>query len=223
MKRLFFLSLLVGIALTVAAAALVPLPRHDRFPSNIEVLTNGGGQESFHIRWPQDRLALPGEIDGAAAVSAGGGLVLPAAGGAASLEVFRLRDTNGNVIGLASRSTARFPNQRVSAASSSNWVLLIPSRGSLLLAQENSADLSALRTADGYSLPAETADFWAPGSRYRITAGPAPGGRGRIISGSDEFRSLRGDYSEIWELQEISADGRTEGRITLVTYSAGDQ
>ena len=217
MKRLFLLSLLAGVALTVASAALVPLPRHVRFPSNIEVLTNGGRQESFQVRWPQDRIALPGELEGAYRVSDGGGVVISADGGLASIELFRLRDENGNVIGLASRSTAVFPGQRFDNASSSNWILMIPSRGTLLLSQEDSANLSARRSAEGFELPGETAAFWAPGSRYRISAGPAPGGRGRILGGSDEFRDLSGTYSEIWELSEISSDGRTEGRISLVT------
>ena len=221
MKRLFFLSLLAGVALTVASAALIPLPRHVRFPSNIEVLTNGGRQESFEVRWPQDRIALPGELEGAYRVSDGGGVVLPSAEGLASIELFRLRDGEGNVIGLASRSTAVFPEQRFDNATSSNWILMIPSRGTLLLSQEDSANLSARGGAGGFELPAETAEFWAPGSRYRITAGPAPGGRGRIVGGSDEFRDLSGSYSEIWELSEISSDGRTEGRISLVTVSTG--
>lgn len=219
MKRLFLLSLLAGVVVTVAAAALVPLPRHIRFPSNIEVLTNGGRQETFQLRWPQDRIALPGELDGAFPVSDGGGIVMPAADGRASVELFRLRDETGNVIGLASRSTAVFPGQRLVNASSSNWILMIPSRGTLLLSQEDSADLSARRGADGFELPAETVGFWAPGNRYRITAGPAPGGRGRILGGSNEFRDLSGTFSEIWELGEISSDGRTAGRISLVTVT----
>jgi hypothetical protein len=221
LKRLFLLSLLAGVALTVASAALVPLPRHIRFPSDIEVLTNGGRQESFQVRWPQDRIALPGELDGAFRVSGGGGVVLTSADEVASVELFRLRDDTGNVIGLASRSTAVFPGQRLVNASSSNWVLMIPSRGTLLLSQEDSANLSAGRSAEGFQLPAETAAFWAPGSRYRITAGPAPGGRGRVLGGSSEFRDLSGTFSEIWELNEISSDGRTEGRISLVTVTTG--
>ena len=221
MKRLFLLSLLAGVALTVASAALVPLPRHVRVPSNIEVLNNGGRQESFHLRWPQDRIAVPGELEGVWRVSDGGGVVMAAADGLASIELFRLRNEDGNVIGLASRSTAVFPGQRLANASSSNWILMIPSRGTLLLSQEDSANLSVRGVADSFVLPVETAAFWAPASRYRITAGPAPGGRGRILGGSNEFRALSGTYSEIWELNEISSDGRTEGRISLVTVTMG--
>ena len=217
MMRLFILSLLAGIALTVTASVLLPLPRNERFPSSIEVLTNGGRQESFIIHWPQDRIALPGQLPGTEPVVTGGALVMTTTDSPVSIELFRVRDSAGNVIGVASRTTARLPGQRLAAASVSNWTLMIPSRGTLLLTQENSADLSARPTAEGYMLPAETPAFWAPGSRYRITAGPAPGGRGRMVQGSEEFEGLSGTFSEIWELKELTAEGRSEGRITLAT------
>ena len=223
MMRLFFLSLLAGIALTVTAAVLLPLPRNERLPSSIEVLTNGGRQESFIIHWPQDRVALPGQLPGTEPVVTGGALVMADTDSPVSIELFRVRDSAERVIGLASRTTARLPGQRLAAASVSNWIVMIPSRGTLLLSQENSADLSARPTADGYVLPAETASFWSPGSRYRITAGPAPGGRGRIVQGSEEFEGLEGSFNEIWELRELTADGRTEGRITLVTVIGASQ
>lgn len=220
MIRVFILSFLAGLALVVAAAGLYPLPGHERFRSNIEVLTNGGRQESFVIRWPQDRIAMPAPLPGAAPVVTGGGVVLDPGQQPVAVELFRLRDTDGNVIGIASRATARLLGQRVAAASTTNWMLLIPSRGSLLLTQENSADLRPVPTPDGYELPAEHREFWAPGTRYRITAGPAPDGRGRLVRGTEEFAGLNGSYAEIWELDEVAADGRTSGRITLTTVTA---
>jgi hypothetical protein len=219
LKRLFFLSFGVGLAASVAAAWLFPLPQHDRFRSRIEVLTNGGRQESFVIRWPQDRITLPAALAGTDSARSAGTLILASAdqSSLSAAELFRLRDVDGNVIGLASRLTGRVPGQRVSTASVSNWMLLIPSRGTLLMTQENSADTGPVATSGGYVMPADVARFWAPGSRFRITAGPAAGAQGRVLSGTDEFKGLTGSYTELWELEEVAVDGRTEGRISLMT------
>jgi hypothetical protein len=222
LTKLFLLGFVAGVVLIMAGAGLYPLPDHERFRSNIEVLTNGGRQESFLIRWPQDRIALPAALKGTSPVVTGGGVVLDPGGNPAVIEMFRLRDADGNVIGIASRATGRMPGQRVAAASATNWMLSIPSRGTLLMAQENSADILPMRVEDGYALPAETTEFWAPGTRYRITAGPAPEGRGRILRGTNEFASLTGSYTELWELEEVAADGHTSGRITLSTITTGE-
>lgn len=61
MTRTFLFSVLAGVALTLAAAAIYSLPAHERSPSLIEVMTNGGRSESFVIHWPEDRLELDGE------------------------------------------------------------------------------------------------------------------------------------------------------------------
>jgi len=221
LKRTFVFSFLVGVALTVAIAALFPLPSHERFVSQIEVLTNGGRGEEFQIRWPQDRLALDADSTRMQMGETAGLVVMPgAAAGPAAVELFRLRDVRGNVIGLASRLTAPMPSRRGGRQSVSNWTLVIPSRGSLLLSQENGADMGPVSREGSWVAAADAPGFWATGSRYRISAGPAPGGRGRVVEGSGEFAGLSGDYSEVWELEELGTDQRSEGLIKLSTLTA---
>ncbi len=221
MIRQFFFSLIFGVVATVGAAAVLPLSKHQRFPSDIEVLANGGRQEVFKMRWPEDRIALPGDISGTSVVSSGGALVFRQAGQVVSAEIFRLRDSADRVIGMAAKTIGRMPERgRLSSGSVSHWSLLIPSRGSLLLAQQNSADISPQVLGDAYALPAELPAFWRSGRSLRITAGPAVNGRGQILQGSDEFQGLQGSYAEVWDLDSISEDGRTQGTITLSTITS---
>ncbi|HHQ13838.1 MAG TPA: hypothetical protein ENK16_02315 [Chromatiales bacterium] len=218
MKRFFLFSFLAGFIMSLAVAWLYPLPQQKRFSSNIEVLTNGGRQEDFMIRWPQDRVSLPAAPERVSSVADGSVFVLADSRSAASAELFRLRDSAGNVVGLASRMAGHgSPGRR--GASSSNWVLMIPSRGSLLMSQRDSADVGPVQKGGQWVLPAMTRGFWNAGTRYRITAGPAPGGRGRILRGTGEFSGLTGTYTETWELEKLTAKGRTDGRILLSTIT----
>ena len=223
MVRLFLATFLAGLAIVLVAAGVFPLPEHVRFRSQSEALTGGGRQEDFLIRWPEDRIAIPGSERLAESTVAAGSVALRTSdAGLAGAELFRLRDTDGNVIGVASRTTARVQGQRVPSASVSNWMLMIPSRGTLLLSQENSADIGPIwsqRGPGGYLSPAETAEFWSRGSRYRITAGPARDGQGKVVRGTQEFAELAGTYTEIWELEEIRADATTEGQILISTIT----
>lgn len=218
MRRLLILGFLAGLLLVIVGAALYPLPDHERFRSRIEVLQNGGRAESFVIRWPQDRIALPAAPAGSAPAATPGTAVLEGpTGSAAAAELFRLRDIEGQVIGIASRVTGQVSTPR--ARTVSQWLLAIPGRGSLILVQENAVNTGPSASADGYLVPAEVAGFWSPGPRLRITAGPETDGAGRILRGTEEFAALTGSYTEFWELEEIGSDGRTEGRIVLSTVT----
>ena len=205
----------------LAAAAIFPLPVHERFPSLIEVLTNGGRSESFVIHWPEDRLQLAGELEGATVNEADGIAVLaPRRSRPVATEMFRLRDSEDRVIGIASRLTGRMPGRRGRERSASSWTLMIPSRGILMLTQDNGANVGPVKVGGRWVAAVDSPGFWATGSRYRISAGPAPGGRGRLLGGTGEFQLLVGEYSEVWELEELAANQRSEGTILLTTVSA---
>lgn len=221
LSRMFWGAFAGGVIVAVLAAGLPGLPEHHRFRSLIDVQTNGGRSETFVIRWPQDRLDLPGELvvgDRVTRAVAQGMMVLDdAAGRRLSAELFRLRDRDGNVIGLAGRMSSAAPG---AAASSSDWLLVIPARGSLALTQADARDLTVRRVDDGQAVYARAAadvpGFWAAGRRYRMSTGPLAGA-GRVVHGSDEFAGLEGRFTESWELEEIAADGATRGRIVLDT------
>jgi hypothetical protein len=216
--RTFLLSLLAGAAVALAGAAVFSLPVHERFPSIIKVETNGGRSESFIIHWPEDRLELQGGLDGAAVTPEDGIAVLaPRGSSLAATELFRLRDVDDRVIGIASRMTGRVPGRRGRERSVSNWTLMIPSRGILLLTQDNGADVGPVTVGGKWVSAVDSPGFWATGSRYRISAGPASGGRGRVLGGTREFASLTGEYSEVWELEELAANQRSQGTIQLST------
>lgn len=217
LRRIFYASLIAGVALTVLAAAVYPVPEHQRYRSSIGVLTNGGRQEDFNIDWPRDRIAVS---PAGALQDAGGVLVLPAGGAAAAgVELFRLRDVAGNVVGLASRVTAAVPGPQARLLQASDWMLYLPSRGALFLSQFNAIDVAARPRPDGAGLlPAQdAANFWAAGTRLRISAGPHADGGGKVVRGTGEFAGLSGSYEETWELGEVTADGATRGRILLST------
>jgi hypothetical protein len=218
LTRLFYGFVALGVALTIALAAVYPLPENERFRSSIAVIPDGGRQESFTIQWPQDRLqpALAAsnlEVAGGAAV-----LRVDGAPGA-SAEVFRLRDMAGNVVGLASRSTSVRGAPGGVVAEGSDWVLLLPSRGAVFMTQANARDVAPRTLARGSTVPAaDDVGFWAGTTSVRISAGPAAGGAGRVVGGTGEFDGLQGSYDETWELEEAGAvDGITRGRITLDT------
>jgi len=224
LARLFLASFLAGAAVVLVAVVFFPLPSHTRYASNITVVPNGGRREDFVIHWPQDRIPLPEKIRPTAHSVTAGTLVLtdpqapPASG-----ELFRLHDIQGNLIGVASKTTTLVIHKDHEPRSVSNWILMIPGRGTLFLSQLNQTDLSPLPVPDApgqYIAPAESARFWSTGSRYRVTAGPAADGSGRVLRGTEEFAALSGTYSETWQLDGSRPDGTTEGRISLSTLLA---
>ena len=74
--------------------------------------------------------------------------------------------------------TGRVPGAAPRSAWVSDWILVLPSRGALLLNQIN-----ARRTAQ--------ATTTTP-NEVQVTAGPGPGGAGVLIRGTDEFAGLIG-------------------------------
>jgi hypothetical protein len=222
LSRAVLLPFLAGVVVAVAAAVLLPLPEHPRFPSRISVQPDGGRREDFIIRWPADRIVLPrDERNSQSSIAAAGATVLEdTAGQRVSAELFRVRDTAGNVIGVASRM-AGIGGALGTGHSTSGWMLVIPSRGSLFLTQSDTADVTARERISGgvpqVIAPAQTAAFWAGGSRYRATGGAS--GTGTILRGTREFDGLQGTYTETWAVGEVNADGSATGTITLSTVA----
>ena len=230
MKRLFVITFLAGLSVVALATTFWPLPAHVRYRSLITVLPDGGRQEEFIIHWPEDRIRLPGEHrTGLSATAAVGVAVLEdSAGRRTSAELFRLRDTDDNVIGVASRLAGTGGAIADPGRSASNWLLVIPSRGALFLAQTDVLDTTVRGqvTADGAVAvaPEQTAAFWTDRQRLRVTAtAPATTGSattGKVLRGTSEFAGLEGSFTEHWDLEEVNADGSTRGRIQLSTITA---
>lgn len=130
-----FRSLIAGILLGLAASAavlyFVPVVDQHRERSIISVATNGGNIEEFHVNVPADRI-----LTGAAGQQPPlpQGLEWPAdpflAG--ARVELFKIRNANEKVVGVASRvaATGDQPGDII------EWVLHLPARGSLYVTMQ---------------------------------------------------------------------------------------
>ena len=130
MIRIFILGLILGLPGAAALVYFVPAVDLHREASLISVQKNGGNVEKFHINLPEDRI-LAGA---AAAVEPGNfptGLEWPeeVSLDGASNEVFKLRNTDDVVIGLAARMTS---GAEVSGEFN-QWMIHLPARGSMFV------------------------------------------------------------------------------------------
>jgi hypothetical protein len=207
--------MLAGVIATLLAAALFPLPRHERLRADISVVADGGRAETFIVQLPEDRvlLAASGVLQ-----PAGAALVLDQGEGrVVSAEAFRVRDRAGNVIGLASRTSAA--RGGAGPVRGSDWVVLLPARGALFFTATEARDLGPQPGADGASRVAagQSPAFWGEARRLSVGNGPLAGNQGEIVGGTEEFARLRGSFAETWELDGFDPDGTARGRIVLET------
>lgn len=218
MARVFLGAFVAGLVLALLGAALLPAPAPARYRAQITVQPDGGRREEFLVRFPGDRIDLPADTraDPPPADARGAVVLEDAAGQRASAELFRLRDADGNVIGVASRVALGGAGARPA----STWMLIIPGRGTLAFGQDDAADLTA-RPRPGparrvASLPQQAA-FWRGVRRYVAGAG------GALVHGTREFAGLTGSLTETWTLAEAGTDGSASGEIRLVTLTRGTQ
>jgi hypothetical protein len=130
-----FKSLIAGILLGLAASAallhFVPVVDQHRERSIISVATNGGNIEEFHVNVPTDRI-----LTGAAGQQPPlpPGLEWPADPFLAGtrVELFKIRNANDMVVGVASRiaATGDQPGDVI------EWVVHLPARGSLYVTMQ---------------------------------------------------------------------------------------
>lgn len=120
--KLFGFGVFLGVVLAGAAAYLLPVTDLQREASIVSVQPNGGNSESWRIHVPDDRVfAGSGDSAGLTPPEVEWPTYLSAA--AVEGEVFKVRDANDVVIGLASRIAT--------ANGAVEWLLHFPARGSL--------------------------------------------------------------------------------------------
>src|SRR5690606_28833336 len=201
MRTTFVVGVLLGLAGVLAAARFVPWIAPDRVPSYTTVVSNGGRAETFVIRLPADRLAVAGGEEagvrafGAAAAELGSVLV----------EQFKVRDREGQVIGIAARH--RDP-------AGAAWLLVVPGRGTMLLA----GDAESARALDDAlsSAGRRAGEAWS--GEVRVVF-PRPPSNGRILGGTHEFAGLEGTYTETWTITGVGEGGELRGTIELATVT----
>ena len=209
MKRLLIFGLLAGFAGTLAAAHFVPWVSHVRIASQTSVVANGGRAEQFAIRLPADRIHAVGPED-IPLRSSGWPMETVAIGtsvAAPLLEHFKVRDSLGNVVGVASRHWVETPEGPVTA-----WALAIPSRGTLILSAggEPRGALESALAARGFrpGVP------WSGDVEVTMAGGV---GTGRAVAGSREFAGLTVEYSETWLVAGVSEGGEVRATIQIDT------
>lgn len=163
------MGLVLGLAAAGGAAFVLPVTDLHRESSLISVQPNGGNSEIFQIRIPNDRIIGGGQ---GVARSTPASLQWPESIdlGALQLELFKLRNRAGVVVGVASRIAVSGPD----APDALEWVLHIPARGTLYF------PMSANVAEDGYRtgrLRAGTDEFEqrTGGLRERYVAGTGDG------------------------------------------------
>jgi hypothetical protein len=212
MKITFCAGFVIGFAGVLAASHLYPWVAHARLPSQTSVITNGGRAEQFVIRLPVDRVGTAGTpATGLRSSPVFANMALPAelAEKPILIEHFKIRDSANNVIGLAARHWSV-----TSGGPETAWVLMIPSRGALVLGapgEPASAVDEALRRA-GYK----------PGAAWegdvRVGVGEDEDAR-RVVVGTEEFATLDGRYSETWHLTGVDTSGELRGTIEIDTVT----
>ena len=212
MKTLFLLALLVGFGGTLAGAHFAPWLKHARLPSQTKVVANGGRAEQFVIRLPADRIAATdGEAGGMRSQGQGRAMLLPAKFVAEPLlvEHFKVRDSAGNVIGVAARHW-----NGSGAAATTTWAVLIPSRGTMVMSSPGEARgaLDAALRAGGYSAGRP----W----NGEVAVPVAREGQGTVEAGTGEFENLAGTYTETWTIAAVDEDGKVSGTIELGTVTS---
>ncbi len=136
MIKRFLLGALLGAATVWGGFSLYHPVALTRENSQIKVIPNGYSQEVFRINVPRDIVLddseqnpTPDNLDWSAAS------FLPGM----QVNIFKIRDINGRVIGVASRMVSSdLAKERIS-----EWLLHLPARGNIYVA------MSGERTADG--------------------------------------------------------------------------
>lgn len=138
MFKVFTLGIILGLCGSAAMLYAVPVVNLDREISIISVQPNGGNLERFHVNVPGDRImaGMSGKTRGFPAE-----LSWPSHldGEPSQTEIFKIRNQEDRVIGVASRLAAGADAPFV------EWTLHLPSRGSVFLMLEGSLDDDGLR------------------------------------------------------------------------------
>ena len=157
------------------------------------MLANGGREEVYLIRLPEDRLGSP---------RAGATANFPQQAFSATgqervlAELFRVRNAAGEIVGLASRMSGSVASAANTPEVITDWMLLLPGRGALLMSY-------------GKAMVGSDADF--PSDRM----GFSPANSGVVVSGTGDFDGLGGFYEEKTAIERVDVDGQAYGLITL--------
>ena len=214
MKSSLIAGLVVGLGAVLALAGYYPWVDHPRLASKTQVMPNGGRSESFIIRLPADLIAVHGGLDAGIRATPFPNGVAEAEDpfqGRILAEHFKIRDSVGDVIGVASRHVVNTDQGVVSA-----WSVTLPSRGSLWLSGPGNPGLVQRALTDaGYRAGSE----YSGDLRLLFEDEAGSNRSGVLVDGNGEFRALSGEYQESWQVSGITEHGYLRGTIRLDTVT----
>jgi hypothetical protein len=126
-KTLIF-GFLLGIVGTIAAVYYLPVVDQHREASIITVAPNGGNTESFYMNIPTDRIMV-GAPDQAEPLPPGLEWPVGEVFSGLRAELFKIRNSDETVIGVASRAVT----QNEEFGDSIEWVVHLPARGTFYI------------------------------------------------------------------------------------------
>ncbi|MEM7500746.1 MAG: hypothetical protein AAF417_01830 [Pseudomonadota bacterium] len=183
MFKTFLLGVVLGIAAVGGVLYTVPMVDQGRERSLISVQANGGNTESFHVNLPGDRI-FAGKSGAAAAV-------MPAtvewpefmADKNTQAELFKVRNAEDKVIGIASRFAVGGDSAFV------EWAVHMPARGTLYLALDQRPNAAGHRDGGLRGGTREFAELKGSVVERFEAAGGGGGGRLELVTalvGPDE-------------------------------------
>jgi hypothetical protein len=126
--KTFYFGIALGLLGAFALTYAVPVVDLHREPSLISVRSNGGNAETYRIDLPRDRI-LVGLAGADNALPAGLDWPAEAVFGDLQTEMFKVRDRNDVVIGVASR----FASASEETGAFIEWTVHLPARGTVYL------------------------------------------------------------------------------------------
>ncbi len=216
MKTSFLAGVILGLMVALFAARTYPWVDRVREISRTMVLHNGGRAEDFVIRYPVDLIVGTGTAQmGLRAKGFPAGVEFPEeiADERVLVEHFKLRNDQGDVIGVAARHSGVTQGEAATA-----WALTIPSRGTMyLVGAAEPGTLERELAANGQI------DGRAWSGRLELSIGSEEAGSGQIVGGSHEFAKVIGTYAEHWLISGVSQNGDLRGTIRLYTIAENSE
>ena len=142
MIKIFLLGIFLSIAASVAVLHYLPTVHHVRENSMITVIPNVGNTEVFHANVPTDRIMIGAPRQGSPLPA---GLDWPddELFSGIRVELFKIRNANDTVVGVASRIAGSNENDDIV-----EWMLHLPARGSVYVTMRPLTDDGGYRTGE---------------------------------------------------------------------------
>lgn len=140
--KTFIVGILLGIVGAAAALYAYPAVDQHRERSIVTVAANGGNIESFHVNVPMDRIMV-GAAGRKQALPTGVQWPVDQAFEDIRVELFKIRNAQDTVVGVASRTAAKDGSGEVI-----DWVLHLPARGSMFVSMQPEALTDGFRKGE---------------------------------------------------------------------------